>query len=341
MKKRAAMLLILTMAAMLFTGCTQPTAAVSTPNETDMFIFVDSCGREVVLPETITRVAPSGSVAQMILYTIAPEKLIGWSSNGKDTLNLEALIAAKPDVIIDLGDKKATHAEDMNKVQEQTGIPTIFIEANMDTFAAAYRTLGMLLGTEQQAEACAQYIEQTVAAVEEAAEKIPEAERLSVMFGTGKTGRDCNARGSIHADVIELVGAVNAIKVAELSSKGGGNTISMEELLRFDPQVILLAPDGPYLTVGSDPGWAGLAAIKNNRYYEIPSGPYNFLSNPPSVNRIIGIKWLGNLLYPKLYPFDMISEVKTFYKLFWHFDLSDDAAKSLLANSTFKTAEAD
>jgi len=131
-------------------------------------------------------VAPSGAVAQMILYSVAPDCVMGWSSKpdenvlayfperfsslpvfgqfyGKNVnLNIEALIAAEPQVIIDLGDRKETQKDDMDKIQEQTGIPTIFIEANLDTFPDAYRTLGGLLGEKEQAEAIASYIENTI-----------------------------------------------------------------------------------------------------------------------------------------------------------------------------------
>ena len=63
------------------------------------------------------------------------------------------------------------------------------------------------------------------------------------------------------------------------------------------------------------------------------------MTQPPAVNRIIGIRWLGNLLYPDLYDEDMIEEAKTFYQLFWHYDLSDEEARALMAHSTYKIAE--
>lgn len=335
-------------------------ASYETPNTPQTIMFTDSCGREVELPANITRVAPSGPAAQMILYSVAPDSLIGWGTKpteaqkryidskywnlpvfgqfyGKNnTLNLEALIAADPQVIIDLGDMKATHKQDMDGVQEQTGIPTIFIEANLETFPAAYRQLGKLLGVEYQAEAIASYIEQTVDMAKKNAAAIPEDERLTVMFGTGLTGLDVNAKGSIHAGVIDIIGAENAIEVPNVSSKGGGNTINMEQLIKFNPDIILVTDDGAFNTIGTDPLWQGLDAITNGKFYEIPGEPYNWLASPPSVNRIIGIPWLGNLVYPELYQIDMVQEAKKFYSLFWHYNLTDAEAKQLLQNSTLK-----
>ena len=45
--------------------------------------------------------------------------------------------------------------------------------------------------------------------------------------------------------------------------------------------------------------WQPLRAIEEGDFYEIPSMPYNWLSNPPSLNMLLGIWWLGNLLYPQ------------------------------------------
>lgn len=329
-------------------------------NEDGTMTVTDSAGREVVLPEELTQIAPSGTSAQMILYTVVPDYMVGWSKNpgkvqkkyidekyhslpefgqfyGKNaSLNLEALIAAKPQVIIDMGDMKKGHAEDMDRIQEQTGIPTIFIEANLDNFATAYRMLGELFGVQEQAEKLASYIDETVQTAEENAKKIPEDKRVSVMFGTGETGLDVNAKGSIHSAVIELIGADNAIEVAEVSNKGGGNTINMETVLLAQPDVLVFSAGSVYNTVNSDENWSSIAAVQNDKYYEIPSQPYNWLTEPPSVNRILGIRWLGNLLYPELYEYDMIAETKNFYELFWHYALSDAEAQELLARSTYK-----
>lgn len=332
-------------------------------NGDDTVTFTDSCGRAVVLPKNLTQVAPSGASAQMIIYTLAPDVMVGWSSNptsaqqkyfdekyynlpefgqfyGKNvSLNMEALIAAKPQVIIDMGDMKDGHGADMDAIQEQTGIPTIFIEANLDTFSQAYRTLGALLNMQTQAETLASYIDETIAMAEERSAKIADEDRLTVMFASGDTGLEVNAAGSIHSAVIDIVGAKNAIVVDEISNKSGGNTINMETVLLAQPDVILFSQGGPYETVSEDENWGGVTAISQGRYYGIPNGPYDWMTQPPAVNRIIGIRWLGNLLYPDLYDEDMIEEAKTFYQLFWHYDLSDEEARALMAHSTYKIAE--
>ena len=371
MKKNLSLLLCLMMLIGIFAGCAQssqqspsPTSA-SSPTASDdagTFIFTDSAGRQVELPKSITRIAPSGTVAQMILYAIAPDAIVCKAADiadenakyfsqdfldlpvtgqfyGKGDLNMEALIKADPQVIIDTGDKKDSIVEDMDAIQEKTGIPAIFIEATVDTYPEMFRTLGGLLGAKEQGEALAKYTDDTLALAKENSAKLTDETRVSVMFGTGDEGLNCNAKGSIHCGVLEAVGVDNAIEVPEVSSKGGGNTVTMEQVIAADPDVILLDANGPYGTLATDKYWSALSAVKNGKYYEIPYGPYHFLASPPSINQIIGIRWLGNLLYPELYNYDMVSEIQNFYKLFWHYDLSEEDAKALLANSTLKSTK--
>lgn len=354
------MLCLLLCAALLlsFSAC-GTTQDNDSPDSAGTVEFLDSAGRTVTVPAEITRIAPSGSVAQMILMTLCPELLVGRASDpsaeqkpffpdemmnlptfgqfygSKANLNMEALIAAQPQIVIDLGDRKDTIREDMDMVQEQTGIPTVFICATLEEMPAAYRTLGKLLGREAEAEERAAFVEKTLAMAEENRAKLADGDRKTVMFGTGPTGLACNAAGSSQADVIDLVGAVNAIRTDEISNRNGGTTVDLEQVYVCDPDVILLEPGGPYDDL-ADGEWSDLKAVKNGDYYEIPNLPYSWMSFPPSVNRVLGVWWLGNLLYPELYDYDMVQIAQEYYALFWHYDLSAEEAAAMLSRSTLK-----
>ena len=353
-----AVILIMTVG---FCACGNSSSSGSDTEDEATYEFVDSCDRTVQIPETITRIAPSGATAQMVLMTIAPEMLVGLSSTpstdqypyfpeemitlptfgqfygSKANLNMESLIAADPQVIIDIGDKKAGHAKDMRKIQKQTGIPTIFIEADIDDFPNAYRTLGQILGKEKKGEELASYVEDVLALAEENKAKLTEEDVVSVMYGTGSTGLNTNAKGSVQADVLDMIGVENAIVTEEVTNQGGGTLVGMEEVYKVDPDVILLNTGGPYdRIVSGDSEWEELTAVKDGKVYEVPNVPYCWMSSPPSINRVIGILWLGNILYPDLYDYDMVAKAQEFYKLFWNYDLSEEEAKALLANSTLK-----
>lgn len=139
--------------------------------------------------DLLAGLASSPSTAQMPYF---PEEVrdlptFGQFYGSKANLNMESLIDARPQIIIDLGDKKDSIADDMDRIQKQTGIPTVFIEANLDDMAAAYRTLGDILNRSDMAESLARFIEKTVSMARENSAKIPVNQRLSVLFGTGST----------------------------------------------------------------------------------------------------------------------------------------------------------
>ena len=352
-KKLFVLLLALALLCGSLSGCAAGRAP--TPSEPTV-AFTDSLGRTVEIPETLTRVAPSGAVASMFLATIAPEymttinatpsssqykyldpRLIDLPTTGqmygsKSTLNLESILTSGAQVVIDLGDKK-------DALQRQIGMPVIFIEADLPHMAEAYRTLGKILsGKEARGEELAAFVDETVSLAEENAAKIQDSERISVLYTSGSSGLNTNAKGSIQAQVLDLMGIENAAVVEDVSNKGGGNPINLEQLYRFDPDVILFTAGSTYSTAADDEAWQPLRAIEAGRYYEIPSMPYNWLSNPPSLNMLLGVWWLGNLLYPQYYAYDMVEKTQEMFRLLWNYDLTAEDARAMLANSTLKGA---
>ena len=97
--------------------------------------------------------------------------------------------------------------------------------------------------------------------------------------------------------------------------------------------MILFAPGSVYATVGEDPAWQGVTAIKEGHYYEVPNGPYNWMGFPPSVQRMLGMMWMAKLLYPETADYDLYTEVAEYFRLFYHTTLSEDAYNALAANS--------
>lgn len=318
--------------------------------------FTDSSGREVELPANITKIAPSGPVATMILAAFAPEKLVcvgtkvsdnqipylydgiadlpvtGQLYGGKATLNLEELLATGAEVIIDLGDFKKSIADDLTALQEQTGLPCIFIEADLTHMADAFRSLGSILGKEERGEELAKLVEETMTMAAENSAKITEDQQLSVLYSSGSDPLGTNAEGSSQAQVLGIVGAKNAVVVDDVTSKGGGNMINMEQLYNFDPDVVLVTDPMALEIVETEAAWQKLRAVKDGKVYTVPCDPYCWLSAPPSMNMVLGVWWLGNLLYPEVYDYDMTAKAQEIYKVFWNYDLTAEEAAAMLGN---------
>lgn len=321
-----------------------PTPSPTAP-AAETISFTDSAGRMVEIPADITRIAPSGPLAQMVLFALAPEKFVclasDWSKETEqyiDTayynipvlgqlygtssgeMNIESLAAADPQIIIDIGEPKKTVVEDMDAITAQSGIPSVHIDAATATMGDAYRTLGKLLGMEERAEELATYCEEVYADTLALMETVGD-NRRGVIYCLGDKGTNVVAQTAYHAEVLDLM-TNNAAVLDEVSSKGTGNEVDMEQLLLWNPEIILFAPESVYDTVKNDPAWQELSAISGGKYYQVPFGPYNWLGFPPSVNRYAGMLWLGTLLYPEYVDYDLYEEIARYYKLFYHCDLT-------------------
>ena len=303
------------------------------------YSFTDSTGRVVDLKnENIDNIAVSGPLAQMMVFALAPEKLVGFSTtiteeekeyipkkyqnlpvlgqlygtHGK--LNLESLLSTHPDVIIDMGEPKNTIVDDMNDIQEKTNIPTVHISCYLNSYGEAFRQLGKLLNMEEEAEILAQYCEQTYSIVLKDLEKI---DKKRCVYLLGDKGLNVIANQSYHAELLNLL-TENIAVIDNPTSKGTGNEIDMEQLLVWQPDVILFAPGSVYSKVSKNYIWRSLKAIKAGTYYEVPSSPYNWLGFPPSVQRYLGMIWLESILYPEDCSFNVYQEVSKFFSLFYH-----------------------
>ena len=352
-KKWLAMLLAVVMVLSL-AAC----GAQSSPQTDDTTrVFTDSVGREVEVPAQIDKVALSGPMAQIVLFALCPDKLVGvsnaWSTEaeqyldekyftmpeigqlygGKGELNPETLLQSGAQIVIDVGEPKGSIAEDLDALQEQTGIPFVHITATTETTGDAYRMLGDLLNMKDEAETLAAYCENIYDRTVSIAGSV---EKANVLYVTGDAGQNVIAAGSYHAEILDLL-TNNLAVVDEPSSKGTGNEVSMEQILTWDPDVVIFAPESIYDTVADDAAWQSVTAIKNGAYYEVPFVPYNWMGFPPSVQRYLGMMWLSKVLYPDATAeYDLFSDVQEYYKLFYHCDLTQAQFDALVANSLGK-----
>ena len=360
MRKQSKLWFLFLCLVLVLTLCACSNEEKENPVEAETFIFTDSTGREVELPTEITQVASAGPLANIMIYAVAPDTLVGWASaptgnaakyidekylslpeygkfyGNTEDFNREALMASNPQVIIDVGEWDEEYKADLDALQEQIGIPVILVEANLEQNPAAYRTIGQLLGQEERGEELATYCETVLNDAKEKAATIAESDRKKVYYGEGETGLSTILSGTIHSQIYELVGAEIVVEADNAQVQQGGGTVSMEQLLAWDPDVIMFSSGSIYASVADDATWAGLTAIAEDCYYEIPTEPYHWLGRPPGPNRVIGVRWLGNLLYPDVFDYDIRQEVKDFYHLFYRYDLTDEEVETLLANSTVK-----
>ena len=273
------------------------------------------------MPDRIERVFAAGPPASILLYVLAPERMIGWPraphadelpyiapayrdlpevgwlTGRGDSVNLEVLLQSKPDLIFDFGSVRDTYVSLAERVQAQTGIPYLLIDGTFANTAAAVRLLGGVLGVEERAERIAAYVEQAFAELDALMAEVPEAERPQVYLARGPAGLETGLRGSINTEIIERVGAVN-VAFDPSGARRGIVEAPIEQVVFWNPGVVITWDRTFYENVWNDFYWLGVDAVANQRVYLSPTAPFGWIDRPPSINRMIGLQMARRPVLP-------------------------------------------
>jgi iron complex transport system substrate-binding protein len=311
----------------------------------------DDGGRPVTIPNKVERIFAAGPPAAILLYTFAPDLLLGWTrrleraqcafldvgacdkpevgrlTGRGDTTNLEVLLSLKPDLILDVGAINQTYISLARRTQEQTGVPYALLDGRFTATAATYRKLGELTGQQNQAEAFAHYVDNTIGTIKGRIDEIPQDQRPRVYYARGPRGLETGLRGSINVETIEFLGADNVAG----ERRGGMATVSVEQVLAWNPDVIITIEPAFAADVLTDPVWKPIKAVHSGRVYLSPTLPFGWVDFPPSVNRLIGLWWLAKALYPNHFPEDLRPVTRDFYGRFYHMVPTDAQIDRVLA----------
>ena len=299
----------------------------------------DDTGRRAEVPAKVARVYAAGPPASMLVFALAPDKVLGWTSpfrpeerpfiparyanlptlgrlTGRgNTANVEVVLAAKPDLIVDYGSVRETFVSLADRVQAQTGIPYLLLDGAFDRIPQSLRRLGEIVGEPARGEEWARYAQGVLDDVAARVARVPPERRPRVYYGRGPRGLDTGLGGSINMESIERMGATN---VAAALGKGGLVQVSVEQVLAWNPDAVVTIDRTFYANVRRDPLWQGLEAVRAGRVYLSPNVPYGWIDFPPSINRLVGLRWLGRCLYPEAFREDLRPFVRDFYTRAYH-----------------------
>lgn len=319
--------------------------------------ITDMAGRTVVVPDEIETVFSSSTVTAIFMYTLAPDKLLGWNYELNemeksiileeyhdlpnfgmgDSINYEAVIAADPTIAVNVGTINDKMISDCDKLSKSLGVPVVAVDGDLSASAEAYRFMGELLGEEEQAEKLASYAEKTFADIEKM--EVPEDKKVRIYYGNGEDSLETAPAGSAHGQIIDMVNAVN---VADLEMGEGSRVqISAEQLLAWDPDVIVVNGEPKADMSGAsaaeailaNPDYASLKAVQDQQVYGTPNTPFSWMDRPMGPNRIVGIRWLSGLIYPEYLNYNVDEEVKEFFDLFYHVQLTDEKLENIYSGT--------
>ncbi len=118
----------------------------------------------------------------------------------------------------------------------------------------------------------------------------------------------------------------------------GQKEVNMEQIYKWNPDIIYITnftetqPEDLFNNKISGQDWSDVKAVQDKKVYKIPLGIYRWF--PPSGDAPLMLKWMANHNQPELFDYDMNDEIKTYYKDFYNFDVTDDEVETILHPSS-------
>lgn len=314
-------------------GCKQESTSESDVTSGSFpLTLTDQAGREVTLdkqPETLVSgyyisssiLIALGQADKLVgieakaykrnIYRLAAPELMDLPSVGSPKeFDLEGCAALKPDLIVlPLKLKEAAAA------LEELGLKALLINPeNTEQLYEAIELLGKATGAEEQAAALLSANQQMQS---DLSAMIGDTQAPSVYLGGNSSFLSTIGSGMYQNSLIENAGGVNVAKDIEDTY---WVEISYEQLLAWNPEVIILAAEASYSAedVLADSNLAQCDAVKNGRVYAMPKDIEAWDS--PLPGSVLGSIWMAGVLHgDKVSSEYYENAVAAFYETYYGF----------------------
>jgi iron complex transport system substrate-binding protein len=300
----------------------------------------DTLGRTVIVPARVSRVLSlQPEITRIIAALGADERLVGrddfiarfdhlssiisprlshlpTASAPDGTPYLELVMRLNPDLIF----ASPSEVNVSDSLQSKTGIPVLAF-ASMGRFSGLLeeiRWTGAALGRKERADELIRYFRQTLGRVQKAIADIPAGQRPRVYLSFWSSF----TRTPVFYEPVDAAGGRNLAEGLMPAYLGTlGTEVSLEKILGWDPEVILL--HGSYLPaerkvttsgVLDDPRLRSVRAVKDKRVYY--TFGFWYWWDPALV--LVETLMLAKLFYPQRFrALDLRSEANAVFKTFY------------------------
>lgn len=318
MNKIIAMVVIVTLVAGLFAASCAPEKEEEALAKS--ITIVDSAGTVVEVPQPLERIAVwDPTAAEVIRALEAEDKIVGINDSmttynpyfwpelqDRPTISswsepdYEKVIDVEPQVLFTI----VGYPPDAEEKLEPAGIKVIRMRfSTLETLTRNIRTLGLMLGKEEEAEEFVNFLQAKLDLIEERVKEIEPGEREKVYFEAGHKDYFTWGPGSVADELVYQAGGINIFADLGVS----GSEVDPEEILVREPDVVIKGTmGGKYggytATNTSDmeakrdemisrPGWSELKAVKDGQVY-IQGGEFF------GPKMVMNLCYVAKLLYP-------------------------------------------
>ncbi len=321
-----------------------------TSNKEKRSIGTDAVGNEFNIPDNLTRIGitpiPWASVLYSIdnssdrIVAINPSAMKAYENSLLEIMdpnfeNIDDEIIGKDFKFNDEEVLKADiqamliwdHQEDERERLLKMGISPIMVKnETVEDLQASLKAVGQLLGKEEKADKFIQLYNDSYNLMKSYESSVNSVEKKKVLY-LKDSGLKIQGSNNFIREALELAGADNIV--------GDGKTITMEEIIVQDPEIILLSnfdkisPDDIYNNKIEGQDWSNVNAVKNKRVYKMPLGINRW--DAPGVETPLMMLYLGKIIQPEVFEdVNFRQNFVDFYKEFFDYDISEsDMAKVL------------
>ncbi len=315
----------------------------------EALVFIDHAGRDHTLAAPAERVAAAGAPAEILLYTLVPERLVGWNRQltpaarhyipeplqprvqinllpeAEDARRDAEFIALQPQLILDYGSMHPDYAARADAVQARLKVPFVLFDGRLERIPEVYRALGPLLGVEARAEELAILAEYLLAKYRGILAGNVEAQRIYI--SNSADGLMPVFSEDASNEVFAWLGLPNAAGSVEDVLQF---PIDFSQIANWQPDTIFALAPAFLEHSGIAQEWQDVPAVRNNRVYTAPRLPFDWLARPPSVNRLLGLVWVAMMLSPEQTRDTFEQDIRTLFATFLHRELSTAELQELL-----------
>lgn len=312
--------------------------------------FVDDATRRVTMPPRVARVFAAGAPAEVLLYTLVPEMLVGRNRVPEgDALDFfpapyrnpvfirqlpevdnpgadAELVALKPDVYVDYGTVQDDYVAAIEAVQRRTAVAGVILDGALSKIPATYRRLGAAVGVAERGNRLADAVDRLLATYRNT---LSRGTPVRVYLACSGDGFQPCLSDQPAGEQLQWLGGVN---VAGTRASAPRRPLTIDEIAALSPDVIVLnGPAGAAARLRANPAWRAVRAVANGRVYEWPALPYSWGARPPSVNRLPGVAWLSYVASGRAFDAAFTDDIRGFYRDFYHLELTGAQLEKLLA----------
>lgn len=269
------------------------------PAATEIVIALNATSQLVgVDNNSVTYLPPPFNYTVAKLVSSGKLSVIGSTYSSPD---IEQILSLNPDLVI--GTAGWGYNNYIASVLQQYGIPVLLLPS-YQSLSDVYKSIIMVGEATGHVNASVSLVESMASEIDHVRELVSGLAPVNVSIVLWINPTYVTGGGTFQNNMIELAGGVNVFENAT-----GWPTVTAEELLQANPQVIIIMSNGglfnttyfvQWLSLSIGPAYKDIAAIRYGRVYVI-EGWYESVLSEPAVMTPLGVELLSMILYPSAY----------------------------------------